>query len=128
MYPTDIKYTKDHEWVRDEGDECVVGITAYATEQLGDVTYVELPDVNNEVDQGDAIATVESVKAANDIYAPVSGRVSEVNEDLEERPDLVNSEPYGDGWFFKLTDVKRSEVKGLMDVAAYEAFVKESTE
>jgi glycine cleavage system H protein len=125
MYPDDIKYTKDHEWVRVEGDSCVVGITSYAAEQLGDVTYVELPAITDAFNQGDETATVESVKAASDIYAPIGGTISEINVDLEEQPELVNNSPFGDGWFFKMESIDASQLDGLMDMPAYEAFVEE---
>jgi glycine cleavage system H protein len=125
MYPDDLKYTKDHEWIRDEGDTFTVGITAFAAEQLGDVTYVELPGVDTQVEQGNAAAAVESVKAASDVYAPVSGTVSEVNGELENAPELVNQSSYEQGWFFKLTGVDKSQLAGLMDSAAYEKFVDE---
>lgn len=125
MYPDDLKYTKDHEWIRDEGDTFTVGITAFAAEQLGDVTYVELPGVDTQVVQGNAAGAVESVKAASDVYAPVSGTVSEVNGELENAPELVNQSPYAQGWFFKLTGVDKSQLTGLMDSAAYEKFADE---
>lgn len=125
MYPDDLKYTRDHEWIRAEGDAYAVGITAFAAEQLGDVTYVELPEVDAQVEQGNAAGAVESVKAASDVYAPVSGTVSEVNSDLENAPELVNQSSYDKGWFFKLTGVNKSQLSGLMDAAAYEKFVDE---
>ncbi len=128
MYPTDVKYTKDHEWVRVEGAVCTVGITSFAAEQLGDVTYVELPEVDAAAKQGEVVAAVESVKAASDVYAPVSGRVAAINEALDAQPELVNASPYGDGWFFKLADVEEGELADLMDAAAYEAYVEETGE
>ncbi len=124
MYPDDLLYTEDHEWIRDDGGEYVVGITAYATEQLGDVTFVELPEVGTDAGKGEAVATVESVKAASDIYAPVSGHIFEVNDALEAEPELVNQDPYGHGWFFKLEKVKASEMKKLMAADAYAAYVE----
>ena len=128
MYPDDIRYTKDHEWIRDEGGVCVVGITEYAAHQLGDVTYVELPELGLDVKKGAAVATVESVKAASDVYSPVRGRISEVNEDLLGKPELVNQSPYDQGWFFKLDDVDSGDLRHLMDAAKYEAFVAEQSE
>ncbi len=125
MYPDDVYYTEDHEWIRDDGGEYVVGITAFAVEQLGDITFAELPEVGADVVKGEAVGTVESVKAASDVYAPVAGRVSEINDALETQPELVNQDPYGEGWFYKMEDVRASEVKKLMDAAAYEAFVQE---
>ncbi|HIA48603.1 MAG TPA: glycine cleavage system protein GcvH [Candidatus Hydrogenedentes bacterium] len=125
MYPSDAKYTKDHEWIRAEGDTYVVGITAFAAEQLGDVTYVELPEVGTEFGISDEIATVESVKAASDIYSPVSGTVAAVNELLEDQPELVNEGPQEQGWFFKLANVNTSELNALMDANEYEKFTQE---
>ena len=125
MFPDNLKYTEDHEWVRVEGGACVVGITAFAAEQLGDVTYVELPEVGTEFKKGDEAATVESVKAASDVYAPVSGHVIETNAELEARPELVNESPYDKGWFFKLDDFDPAELRVLMNAAAYAKFVEE---
>jgi len=125
MYPEGLSYTKDHEWIRVEGDTCVVGITDYAAEQLGDVTYVELPATGTKVKQHGEAATVESVKAASDVYAPISGEVSEINDALEDTPELVNESPYEKGWFFKLTGVDTKELDGLMDSKAYAKFVEE---
>jgi glycine cleavage system H protein len=116
-------YTRDHEWVAFDGDIATVGITAYAQEQLGDVVFVELPDVGRVVEQGKDAAVVESVKAASDVYAPVSGTVTEANQALVDDPSLVNSAPEGEGWFFKLTLADAGELDGLMDEAAYRAFV-----
>lgn len=115
MIPSDLQYTKDHEWVRDEGGVFTVGITAYAAEQLGDVTYVELPEIGFELAQGSEAGTVESVKAASDIYSPVGGNVVEINADLEGRPELVNESPYNEGWFFKLENVDASTADSLLD-------------
>ena len=128
MYPNDIKYTKEHEWIRDEGGVFVVGITEYAANQLGDVTYIELPEIGQDVKKGAAIATVESVKAASDIYSPVRGRVAEVNDDLLGKPELVNQSPYDQGWFFKLDDVDSGDLRPLMDANKYQAFVAEQSE
>jgi glycine cleavage system H protein len=125
MYPDNLKYTKDHEWIRPEGESCTIGITAFAAEQLGDVTFVELPEVDAKVEQSKTAGAVESVKAASDVYAPISGTVSEVNADLENAPELVNQSPYDQGWFFKLSDFDASQLNGLMDAAAYEKFVDE---
>jgi len=128
MYPNDIKYTKEHEWIRDEGGVCVVGITEYAANQLGDVTYIELPEVGQDVKKGATVATVESVKAASDIFSPVRGRISEVNDDLLGKPELVNQSPYDQGWFFKLDDVDIGDLRPLMDANKYEAYVAEHAE
>ena len=125
MFPTDAKYTKDHEWVREEDGIYVVGITAFAAEQLGDITYVEVPEVGTDFTIADEVATVESVKAASDIYAPISGSIIEVNEALEDQPELVNENPYGDGWFFKMQAVNPEEFNVLMDAKSYELFIQE---
>ena len=118
-----LKYSKDHEWVRVEGDVGTVGISDYAQEQLGDVVYVELPEVGRTVAQNEEAAVVESVKAASEVYAPVSGEVVEVNQALEDDPALVNGEPTGGGWFLKLRLSAPSELDGLMDEAAYADYV-----
>jgi len=113
------RFTKDHEWVRLEGDIAVIGITQYATEQLGDVISVELPDVGKSYKKGDEIAVVDSVKTAAEVYAPVSGEVIEINDGIEDAPQTVNDEPLGGGWFAKLKITDKSELDGLMDDAAY---------
>ena len=119
-----LKFTQDHEWIRVEGDVGTVGITAYAQEQLGDVVFVELPDVGRKAEKGKEIAVVESVKAASEIFAPASGEVVEANAALAEAPGDVNAEPMGKGWFFKVKLADKGELDGLMDEAAYAAFVK----
>ena len=119
-----VKYSQEHEWISVEGDLGTIGITPYAQEQLGDVVFVELPQAGRKVAKGDACAVVESVKAASDIYAPVSGEVTEANAALADTPGDVNAEPMGKGWFFKLRLSNKSELDGLMDEAAYAAFVK----
>ncbi len=124
MYPDNCKYTKEHEWIRADGGTYVVGITNFAAEQLGDVTYVDLPKVGKEVKQGESTAAVESVKAASDIYAPAGGRVSEVNSALGDAPELVNQGPYDKGWFFKLEGVNPAELDALMDSKAYSAYAE----
>ena len=123
MFPTDCRYTEDHEWVRLEDGEYVVGITDYAAKQLGDITFVELPEVGDDFAKGETVCTVESVKAASDVYAPVDGRVSEINDRLEAQSELVNESPYEDGWFFRLENVSVRAFEALMDAEAYEAFV-----
>jgi glycine cleavage system H protein len=118
MYPADLKYTPSHEWARIEGDTATVGITSFAQEQLGDITFVDLPAVGAQVTQGSEFGSIESVKAASELYCPVTGEVVEVNSALEANPELVNQDSFGGGWMIK---VKLSEEpKGLMDVAAYE--------
>ena len=122
---TAFRFTKDHEWVRLDGDLAVIGITDYAQSQLGDVVYVELPAVGHRVEQGKEAAVVESVKAASEVYAPVSGEVAEVNEALAADPAIVNADPMGEGWFLKLRLDDPKELDGLMDEAAYQRFVEE---
>ena len=116
-------YTKDHEYIRIEGDHAVVGISDYAQAQLGDVVFVELPDVGRSFSKGDQLAVVESVKAASEVYAPASGAVIAINEALSASPALVNESPAGEGWFFKMSLSDNAELSSLMDEAAYQAFV-----
>ena len=116
------KYSKEHEWVRVDGDVATIGITDYAQEQLGDIVFVELPEAGRQVSKGGEAAVVESVKAASDVYAPVSGEVIEGNAALEADPALVNSAHEDAGWFFRLTIADQSELEGLMDAAAYKSF------
>jgi len=117
-----LKYSKDHEWVRVEGDSAVVGITDFAQQQLGDVVFVELPEIGRQVAAHEQVAIVESVKAASEVYAPLSGEVTEANAALADEPGKVNADPLGAGWFFKLRLADASELAGLMDEAAYQAF------
>ena len=121
------KFSKDHEWVRVDGDIATVGITNHAQEQLGDVVFVEVPEVGRKVSAGEAVAVVESVKAASDVYAPVSGEVVEANADLAGNSALVNEDAEGKAWFFKVRLANTAELDGLMDRAAYDAFVKENS-
>jgi glycine cleavage system H protein len=116
-------FTQDHEWIEVDGDSATVGITNYAQEQLGDIVFAEVPAVGTALTKGGDAAVVESVKAASDVYAPVSGTVTENNGALEADPSLVNTDPEGEGWFFKLTLADASELDGLMDAAAYKAFI-----
>lgn len=120
------KFSKDHEWVRVDGDTALIGITKHATEQLGDVVFVEVPEVGRAVTAGEACAVVESVKAASDVYAPVSGAVIAANDALAKSPGSVNEDPEGTGWFFKLKLSNPSELAALMDRAAYDQFVKDT--
>ncbi len=120
----EVRYSEEHEWIRVEGDTGTIGITQYAQEQLGDVVFVEVPAAGRKVAKGESVAVVESVKAASDIYAPVSGEVIESNAALADSPGDVNPEPMGKGWFFKLKLSDKGELAGLMDEAAYAAFVK----
>ncbi|MFG1417891.1 glycine cleavage system protein GcvH [Xanthobacter sp. V0B-10] len=121
---TSVRYSKDHEYVRVEGDEGVVGISHYAQSQLGDVVFVELPQLGKVVEQGKEVAVVESVKAASEVYAPLAGTVTAVNTELEGNPALVNAEPEGAGWFLRLKIAAPSQLDALMDEAAYKAFVE----
>jgi len=122
-FDASCKYDQEHEWIRVEGDEGIVGISDYAQDQLSDVVYVELPEVGDSFERGDILATVESVKAASDVYMPVGGEVLAINEDLEDAPELVNQDPFGQAWFVRIAIADPSELDGLMDAAAYEAFV-----
>jgi glycine cleavage system H protein len=119
-----VKYTNEHEWIRIDGNVATVGISDYAQQQLGDVVFVELPQAGRKVAKGEAIAVVESVKAASDIYAPVSGDITEANSALSDSPGDVNADPMGKGWFFKIRLGTPGEAEGLMDQAAYDAFLK----
>lgn len=121
---SELCYTEEHEWISVDGDVGTVGISDYAQEQLGDVVYVELPEVGTDVARGDEAAVVESVKAASEVYAPVSGTVVERNEALSDNPALVNEAATTDGWFYKLRLADPREIEGLMDAAAYAAFVE----
>ena len=117
-----VKYTEDHEWVSVEGDTATVGITSYAAEQLGDVVFVELPEEGRNSNKGDELAVVESVKAASDVYAPVSGIVKEANSELEGAPETVNQDPEGEGWFVKMLITDPTQLDAMMDAEAYKAF------
>jgi glycine cleavage system H protein len=121
---SEVRYSKDHEWVKVDGDTATVGITHYAQEQLGDVVFVELPEVGKTVEQGKQMATVESVKAASEVYAPISGEVLEVNSALADAPATVNEEAQGKGWFAKLKIADKGQLASLMDEAAYKTFVE----
>lgn len=124
--PSDLKYVTSHEWIRLEDDGTVtVGITDHAQELLGDVVYVELPEIDSEVAVEDEMAVVESVKAASDIYAPLSGTIVEINEALEDAPETVNSSPYDDGWMFKMKPSEPSEIDNLLDSEAYSTEIEE---
>lgn len=120
----DVRYSNEHEWIRVEGDVGTIGITSYAQEQLGDVVFVDVPQAGRKIAKGESVAVVESVKAASDIYAPVSGEVIEANAELANTPGDVNAEPMGKGWFFRMKLSDKSELDGLMDEKGYDAFVK----
>ena len=119
---SEIRFTEDHEWVRIEGDVAMVGITEYAQEQLGDIVFIELPEVGAAISQGDEAAVIESVKAASDIYAPISGEVGQVNGALDADPAIVNQDAQGDGWLFTMSISDAGELDNLMEADAYEAF------
>ena len=124
MNPSELRYTEDHEWIGRDGEAYAVGITDFAQDQLGDITFVELPGVGRVVQRHEETAAVESVKAAGDVYAPVAGTVVAVNDALEREPELVNQDPFGAGWFFKLGQVDEAQVNELMDAAAYKKFLE----
>jgi glycine cleavage system H protein len=123
-----LKYTKDHEWLRIEDGVATVGITPYAQEKLGDLVFIELPSINAKLEKGAVAATVESVKAASEVYAPVGGEVVAVNERLASEPGLVNAEPTGNGWMFKVRNVNAADIDGLLDEDAYKALIAASDE
>ena len=123
--PTELKYASSHEWARVEGDIVTVGITDHAQEALGDVVYVELPDIGAELHATDEAGVVESVKAASDVYAPISGEVIEVNENLEDAPETINADPYNDGWFYKLKMSDSAELDDLLDAEGYQASLED---
>ena len=123
MVPTNLHFTKDHEWVRVDGDEATIGITAYAADQLGDIVFVELPDAGRSVEQFAAFGVVESVKAVSDLFAPVGGEVIEANPALVANPELVNSSPYEDGWIVRLRVADAAQLDELLDPAAYDALI-----
>jgi glycine cleavage system H protein len=127
VYPDDLKYTSEHEWVRpgsDGGDTVRVGITDFAQDALGDIVYVSLPEVGSDLETGAAVGELESTKSVSDIYAPVNGSVVAINESLDATPELVNSDPYGEGWLFELRPSDASAVDGLMDASAYASSVE----
>lgn len=127
--PNELRYTKTHEWVRlDKNGVATIGITDFAQEQLGDLTYVELPGVGDNVEAQSEVAVIESVKAAADIYAPVAGTISEINKKLEEQPELINSDPFGEGWIYKMRPDDPSEIDMLLDADAYEDMIPEVEE
>jgi glycine cleavage system H protein len=127
-YPDDLRYTKEHEWARVRGNRITVGITAFAVEQLGDVTQVELPDEGDAVVQGEVFGSVESVKAVSDLYAPVSGKVVRINSPLNDSPENVNEDPYDEGWMLEIEVSDMSQVDKLMSAKAYREFLAEEAE
>ena len=124
--PENLKYTRDHEWIVETGDgTAIVGITDHAQEALGDLVFVELPEMHRDVETGDVCAVVESVKAASDVYCPVAGNIAEVNLALDESPELVNADPYGEGWLFRMTPASPADLEELLDAQAYERVLAE---
>ena len=126
MVPSDLRYTKDHEWVRVEGDTATIGVTDFAANQLGDVVFVDLPEVGRKVDQFATFGVVESVKAVSDLYAPVSGEVVAVNGDLGSKPELVNSDPFGGGWMIRVKVGDAAQLGELLDAAGYDKLTAEA--
>jgi glycine cleavage system H protein len=126
MVPADLRYTKDHEWVKLDGDVATIGVTDFAANQLGDVVFVDLPPAGRKVEQFSTFGVVESVKAVSDLYAPVSGEVTEVNEALASKPELVNSDAYGEGWMIRVRVADPGQVGELLDAAAYETLTAEA--
>ena len=124
MFPEDLYYTKDHEWVRVEGDRATMGITDYAQRELGDIVYVELPEIGRKVRAGEVLCSIDSVKASSEVYAPLSGEVIEVNEKLNDSPETVNSDPYGEGWIAVIKVEDPEEIKNLMSAKEYEEMIK----
>lgn len=122
--PDDRRYTEDHEWLRIDGEDGVVGITAYAAGELGDVVFVELPEVGTQLERAQAFGVIESVKTASDLYSPLAGEIVAVNKQLVERPELVNDDPYGDGWMIRLRLGDRTEVDSLRDAASYRELIE----
>ena len=123
MYPPDYRYTKDHEWVKVEGSSATIGITDYAQHELGDVVFAELPKVGARLKSGESFGTVESVKAVSDVFAPVSGEITEINSALVDSPEAINRDPHGSAWLVKMRLTDPQEVSGLMDAASYETYI-----
>ena len=127
MYPDDLKYHKDHMWLRAKGNRVKIGITYYAQEQLGDIVYIELPEVGTEVDANAIIGEIESTKTTSTVEAPVSGRIVEVNDGLEEMPEIINEDPYGRGWIAMIDMLNPEEMNDLMDSKGYQNYIEEET-
>lgn len=125
QYPKELKYTKEHEWIKVSGNEAVVGITEYAAEQLGDVVHVDLPGVDDEFEKGNTFGSIESVKSVSDLYLPVSGKIVSINEHLTDNAALVNEDTYGEGWIAKIQIADSAELKDLLTADQYEAFLSE---
>jgi glycine cleavage system H protein len=127
LVPEDLKYTKDHEWVRQREAVAVVGLTDYAQRQLGDVVFVELPSVGDRVEEGEGFGTVESVKAVSEVFAPVTGQVTKINDGLSGSPEDINDEPYGQGWLIEIQMAKATQITGLLSPAEYTAYTQEDS-
>ena len=124
MYPSDFLYSREHEWVRVDGDQCVLGITEFAQQELGEVVFVELPEVGQMVNANDELGTIESVKAVAEVFSPVAGEIVEINEAVVDDPELLNDDPHGEGWLVKLRFSSADDLKSLMNAEAYEEYVK----
>ena len=122
-FPQELRYTKDHEWVRIEGDEAIVGITDFAQHELGDIVYIEVENIGQAMEAGSVFGTVEAVKTVSDLYLPLAGTITELNPNLNGNPDLVNSDPYGEGWMVKMKLTNAADIETLMDAAAYQDLV-----
>ena len=122
-FPSELKYTKDHEWIRVEADQAIIGITEFAQRELGDIVYVDINTVGEEIKKEDVFGTVEAVKTVSDLFMPIAGRIAEFNKKLDTNPELVNSDPYGEGWMVKMTVTNLADVDALMDAAAYKNLV-----
>lgn len=127
-FPEDLKYSKEHEWVRVSGNIATIGVSDYAQDQLGEVVFIELPDEGEEFEKDDAFGVIESVKSVNDIYAPITGRIVEVNDPVVDSPEIVNEDPYGEGWLVKIEISDPKELGELMSAKDYEAYIKEESE
>lgn len=127
-FPEDLRYTREHEWARLKGNRVVIGITQFAQDQLGDIVYVELPGVGDPVKKGESFGVVESTKAVSELFSPVTGKVVEVNDPLSDAPETINEDPYEEGWLIQVELADPKEYEGLMDAAAYQAFVEEQGE
>jgi len=124
-FPSNLRYTKDHEWILLEGNTATIGITEFAQRELGDIVFVDIPSVGKTLEAEDVFGTVEAVKTVSDLFLPVAGTLNEVNQELESEPELVNTDPYGDGWMVKMTVKNPADVAGLLDAAAYQALIAE---
>jgi len=124
-FPSNLRYTKDHEWILLEGNTATIGITEFAQRELGDIVFVDIPSVGKTLEAEDVFGTVEAVKTVSDLFLPVAGTLNEVNQELESEPELVNTDPYGDGWMVKMTVKNPADVAALLDAAAYQALVAE---